>query len=110
MRDKHRDDLKEAQAQTIKAMQDTIIVQADMIDYLRAKLDGHAYVAPRTQAINPTKQPPAEEAPAGKMWLSEEEEEILALNMQGHISDLELQRLREELGMEHLVAVPHDDE
>lgn len=105
-KDHHRADLKEAHSAEVRAMRDTILVQADIIDYLRAKLDGHAYVSQRTMAINPTHQPPADPAQGSKKWLSEEEEEILALNLNGHISDLELAHLQDELGLSHLMAVP----
>lgn len=105
-RDNHRADLKEAHAAEVKAMRDTLIIQADLIDWLRSKLDGHAYVSQRTPAVNPTQQPTADPATGSKKWLSEEEEEILALNLNGHISDLELSRLQDELGLSHLMAVP----
>lgn len=116
LRDKHREDLKEAQQQTIAAMRDTILVQADMIDYLRAKLEGHGYVPQRTTAINPASQPSADRTPGDpespKKWLSEEEEELLALNLNGHLSDLELASLQQELGLPGLTSVPSlpDDE
>lgn len=109
-KDKHRADLKEAHAGEIKAMRDTILVQADMIDYLRSKLDGHAYVPQRTPALNPTAQPPAE--PGERKWLSEEEEELMALRLNGHISELELAQLQDRLGMPgiHLApSLPDDD-
>ena len=109
-KDKHRADLKEAHAAEVKAMRDTILVQADMIDYFRAKLDGHAYVPSRTPALNPTNQPPAE--PGERKWLSEEEEELLALSLNGHISDIELAKLQEGLGMPGIrlaPSLPDDD-
>jgi hypothetical protein len=104
MRDKHRDDVLRLHEEVTKAMRDTILVQADLIDYMRATADGHAYVPSRTPALNPTQQPPAE--PGGRKWLTEEEEEILALNLNGHISDLELAKLQQDLGMPNLTSVP----
>ena len=110
MFNRHREDLKQAHAQVVSAMRDTIILQADMIDYLRSKADGHAYVPQRTVALNPTDQPVAE--PGERKWLSEEEKELLALSLNGHISDLELASLQERLGMPgiHLApSLPDDD-
>ena len=104
MFNRHRQDLKEAQEQTIKAMRDTILIQADMIDYLRSKADGHAFVSTRTPALNPSQMVPAEMD--GPKWLTEEEEEILALNLQGRISDHELQKLQADLGLSGLSAAP----
>lgn len=105
-KDKHRADLKEAHEQTIKAMRDTILVQADMIDYLRSKVDGYAYVPTRTAALNPTQQPEADSEPGSRKWLSEEEEELLALNVNGHLSDLDLARIQESLGMPGITRAP----
>lgn len=108
MFDRHRKDLKEAQEQTIKAMRDTILVQADMIDYLRAKMDGVGYVPQRVKAVNPTEQIPVENPldDNERKWLTEEEEEILALNLNGHINDAELASLQEQLGMPGLKLAP----
>jgi hypothetical protein len=104
MRDKHRDDVLRLHEEVVKAMRDVLLVQADQIDYLRAKNDGHAYVPQRTVALNPTQQPPAESG--GRKWLTEEEEELLALNLNGHLSDLELAKLQADLGMPNLQSVP----
>lgn len=103
-KDKHRADLKEAHEQIVKAMRDTILVQADMIDYLRAKVDGHAYVPARTVAVNPTDQISAE--PGERKWLTEEEEELMALELNGHISPLELAQLQERLNMPGIALAP----
>lgn len=98
-RDKHREDLKEAHENVVKAMRDTIIMQADMIDYLRSKADGHAYIPARTPALNPAQQPVADPEPGSRKWLSEEEEEIMALQLNGRISEMELSALQETLGL-----------
>ncbi len=112
MFNRHRQDLKEAHEAVVKAMRDTILVQADMIDYLRSKADGHAYVPMRTPALNPSNQPVADPDPGSRKWLSEEEEELLALQLNGHISELELARLQEGLGMPgiHLAPDPPDED
>ena len=50
--------------------------------------------------MNPSQQPSAE--PGLTPYLSEEEEDLLALNLSGHISDQELAELREQLHMPQL--------
>lgn len=107
MRDKHREDVLAMHEAVAKAMRDTLLVQADVIDYLRSKLDGHAYVPSRTPAVNPTEQIPAD--PGERKWLTEEEEELLALRLNGHINDVELANLQESLGMPHLQVAPDVD-
>lgn len=97
MRDKHRADILDAHRLTVKTLQDMILVLRDDVEYLRAKVDDRAYVAPSRPPLNPTNQPPAE---AGlKLYLSEEEEELLAANLAGHIDDMELAQLRDDLNL-----------
>jgi hypothetical protein len=104
-KDKHRSDLKEAHANEVKAMRDTILVQADMIDYLRSKVEGHAYV-PQRNLVGMDPPPPQPLQPGERKWLSEEEEEILALKLNGHISELELTQLQETLGIPGIKLAP----
>lgn len=92
---RHRDDLKEAQAQTIKALQDSIIILADQVEYLRAQVDGRPHVYSGTPSVNPSAQPAVEDG--FPKYLSEEEEELLALRLNDHINDLELEQLRADL-------------
>lgn len=100
MFDRHRSDLKESHALTVKSLQDTILILVDQVEYLRAQLDGRAHVSQARPAVNPSQQPPA--APGLTPYLSEEEEDLLALNLSGHISDQELAELREQLHMPQL--------
>ena len=93
----HRADLKEAHAAEVKALKLTIEALAEQVEYLRAKLDGHGFVSARVPPANPTGQ--AEAEVGWPKWMSEEEEDLLALNLNNHITDLELQELRSQLGM-----------
>lgn len=86
--DRHRDDLKESHALTVKSLQDTILILVDQVEHLRAQLDGRPHVSAARPAANPTQQQPA--APGVTPYLSEEEEDLLALHLGGHISDQEL--------------------
>jgi len=104
MRDNHRadmlaakDDILAANERTVKAMRDTIIVLHEQIEYLRAKLDGQAFVSAATVAANPTEQVPADAE--GPKWLSEEEEELLALKLNGYIDEGQMRSKMEELGI-----------
>lgn len=97
---RHRKDLIDAQERTIKAMQDSIMILVDQVEYLRAQVDGKPHVSMARVAVNPTNQPPAEEG--FKKYLSEEEEEAMALHLNGHISDAELADLRMQFNMPSL--------
>jgi hypothetical protein len=59
--DRHRQDLLDAQAATIKAMQDSILILVDQVEYLRAQVDGKPHISSTRPALIPTKQPPLEE-------------------------------------------------
>jgi len=101
---RHRNDLKEAHAAEVAALKMAIQVLADQIDWLRYQLAKEPYIAPSTPAANPTGQP--ETDPGVRAYLSEEEEEALALHLNGHINEQELRSIQEELGLRHLEAVP----
>lgn len=98
MRDKHRQDLKEAHAETIKQMERLIVALSDEVDYLRHLLDSRAYVRPSTPAANPSKLPLAEATE--KKYLSEEEEDALALKMNGYITEADWSDIEAQLGVE----------
>lgn len=94
----HRRDLKEAHAETIKQMERMIVALSDEIDYLRHLLDDRAYVRPSTPAANPSALLPA--TPGEKLYLSEEEEEALALKMNGYIDEADWGEIESQLGVE----------
>lgn len=73
---------------------------AEQVDYLRAKLDGHAYVPASVPSVNPSKQP--EPLPGHPMYLSEEEEDLLALRLNDYLDDGDLDELRTQLNLPSL--------
>ena len=97
----HRDDLLASMEREREAMQQTIRILADQVDYLR-------FMATRVPHMSPVLADqlapiPDEEDFSGpeegfRPYLSEEEEELLALRLNDHISDVELANLREEVG------------
>lgn len=93
----HRRDLKEAHDRHVRDLYKLVDVLAEQVDYLRAQLNGVGYIKPGTPAANPTHQPVAE--PGQPMFLSEEEEELMALRLHDHISEYDLENLRAELDL-----------
>lgn len=92
----HRRDLKESHAETIRQMERMIVLLSDEVDYLRHLLDQKAYIRPSTPAANPSGLVPAE--PGQKLWLSEEEEDILALRLNDYLDDSDLRDLESLTG------------
>ncbi len=90
MFDRHRRDLKEAHAETIKQMERIIIILTDEVDYLRYKLGQPPVQRPVVDAV--------EDAQPRKMWLSEEEEDILAMQMNDLLNSEDMKRIESTLG------------
>lgn len=73
---------------------------AEQVDYLRAKLDGHPHIPATRPALNPSEQPPMQ---AGHpLFLSDEEEDMLALRLNDYITDPDLEELRAQLNLPSL--------
>ena len=102
---RHRDDLLAAQENERRAKDQVITVLADQVEWLRWQLNDKAHMSPALHELHTQERPqfPTPEDIPGfdpdfKPYLSEEEEELLALNLNQHISDAELAALREEIG------------
>lgn len=99
----HRADLKEAHEKHVESLMKLVEMLADQVDYLRAVIAQRPYVNPATvQALNPSSLEPV--VPGGPSYLTEEEEDILALREFDHISDADVEHLREQLGLERLTT------
>lgn len=97
----HRADLKEAHEREVAALKLLVEMLAEQVDYLRATIAQRPYVNPRAaQPVNPSQLQPA--VPGEPAYLTEEEEEILALRELDHITDSDVEHLREQLGLERL--------
>ena len=88
-------DLKEAHEANRRDLMKLVDMLAEQIDYMR-QLAGRPNFA-RTVPLNPSKQPPVEQG--GWAHVSEEEEDLRALQEFGHISQFEMDRLAEELNL-----------
>lgn len=91
MFDRHRRDLKEAHAETVKQMERIILILTDQVDYLRYQLN-----QPPVQ--RPVTEEGVMDAEARKMWMSEEEEDILAMQLNGLLANEDIKRLEDTLG------------
>lgn len=91
----HRRDLKESHEAHVKSLMKLVEMLAEQVDYLRAKLDGHPYIGASVPSLNPSGLPPAPEGFDGPKYLSEEEEDLLALRLNEHISQDVLDELTE---------------
>ncbi len=74
-----------------------IQVLVDEVEFLRYLLLNRPHMHP----LNPAMAPAEGDAPAPDrpMWLSEEEEDILALRLADHISQTDVDALESELGL-----------
>lgn len=93
----HRRDLKDAHEAHVKALMKLVEMLAEQVDYLRAKLDGHPHIPVTRPALNPSSLP--EPVAGHPLYLSEEEEDMLALQLNDHITDLDLENLRTQLNL-----------
>lgn len=97
----HRADLKEAHEREVAALKLLVEMLAEQVDYLRAIIAQRPYVNPRAaQPANPSQLQPA--VPGEPAYLTEEEEEILALREFDHLDDADVERLRATLGLPNL--------
>jgi len=93
----HRRDLKDAHAAHVRALEKLVTFMADEIDYLRAKVAGYPHIPASVPSLNPSGQPPAT---GGNMYLSEEEEDALALHLNDYLGPGDLAALRDDLGLD----------
>lgn len=96
-KDQHREDLLAAQENERKALNMVITVLADQIEWLRWQHDKAPHFSTAMRGLTSEQLAPADE-PDFNPFMSEEEEELLALRLNDHINDQELQTLREEVG------------
>lgn len=98
------EDLKEAHARELQHLVRTLDVLAEQIDYLRA-LVGMPHM-PKVRAINPSALPPMEAGWAP--WVTEDEEDLLALRDAGMLSPDEAdhlaEQIRTEMGLDNLTT------
>lgn len=101
----HRRDLIDAQAKESAALKMVITVLADQVEFLRFQLTQRPHMSASLHAVAegaPPAEDPREEG--RKMYLSEQEEEILALNLEGHLTGIDLDRLASEFDLPSLEA------
>jgi hypothetical protein len=101
---RHRDDLLAAQENERIAMNKVITVLADQVEWLRWQLNKTPHMSlalhelhQQTGPVMPTPQSLPGFDPDFKPYMSEEEEELLALRINEHINDQELEALRGEV-------------
>lgn len=90
---KQIEELKEAHEREIRQVVRLADVLAEQVDYLRGQL-GRPNMT-RVASANPTGQPPLQSGEPG--WMSEEEEDILALKEFGHLNEYEAEQLAEQV-------------
>jgi hypothetical protein len=98
----HRRDLKEAHEQHVKALMKLVEMLAEQVDYLRAKLDGHPHIPASAPSANPSGLPAPQ--PGRPLFLSEEEEDLMALRINEYIDDQDLAELQSQLNLPSLEA------
>jgi hypothetical protein len=86
----HRNDLIEARDREVAALKLLVDSLAEQIDYLRS-LMGQPNLTRATSALPRELQGP-DLAPGFANYLSEEEEDLIALQEAGHINELELEQ------------------
>lgn len=89
----HIADLKDAHAGEIRALNKVIEALAEQVEYLRLQL----HMAPRNQEPIPDLASSPMATDGFPLYLSEEEEEALALRAEGKLSDADLARVQEAL-------------
>jgi hypothetical protein len=101
---RHRDDLLAAQENERIAMNKVITVLADQVEWLRWQLNKAPHMSPalrdlhmQTAPVMPTPDTLEGFDPNFVPYMTEEEEEMLALRINDHITDLELEALRGEV-------------
>lgn len=95
-------DLKESHEREVTQLMRLVEALAEQIEYLRMQV-GRAHVG----RVSPSGTPlstPSPHMKAGAQWVSEDEEDIEALREFGHLSDQEVARLRDELGLPDLTT------
>lgn len=92
---RHRADLKEAQEAEVRALRMTIDVLAEQVEWLRWQLTQTPHMSNVLKPVNPTAQPDIEDD--FPKWMSEEEEDLLALQLNEHITQHDLEAIRSEL-------------
>jgi hypothetical protein len=100
---RHRDDLLSAQENERRAKDQVITVLADQVEYLRYLVSQQPHMSPALRGVT-LETPEAPEADGFRPWMSEEEEEMLALNLNEHITDADLEALRGEVA--HVIPLP----
>lgn len=98
---KHRDDLLDAMERERAAWKMVVTVLADQVEFLRYQVTQTPHMS---QALNSlTADLPAPAAPAVgdefRPYLTEEEEELLALRLNDHIDEADLRELAAELNI-----------
>lgn len=91
-------DLKEAHAGEVRALNKVIEALAEQVEFLRIQL----HLAPPQRGPAPDLAGSPMAMPDAPLFLSEEEEEALALHEMGQLSDADLARVQEALNEQFL--------
>jgi len=95
---KHRDDLLDAMERERAAWKMVVTVLADQVEFLRYQVTQTPHMSPALRDL--AEQPTMGAVPVDdgfRPYLTEDEEELLALRINDHVSEVELRKLAEEL-------------
>lgn len=98
---KHRNDLLDAMERERAAWKMVVTVLADQVEFLRYQVTQapHMSVALRDLAEKPVMTTASPAADGFRPYLTEDEEELLAARLNGHIDEAELRAFAEELNI-----------
>jgi hypothetical protein len=94
---RHRRDLLEARDREVAALKLVIEALSEQIDYLRV-LMGQPNLS-RAKSVIPAELQSPELVEGLKAYLSEEEEDLMALHANGHIDELEMEQALAQAGL-----------
>lgn len=95
-------DLKEAHEREVKHLKMLADVLAEQVEYLRAQRAGHPFISTQQRGTNPSELELVQ--PDSLAYMSEEEEDLRALQDNGHISPMDLEKALAQLQLRGTVA------
>lgn len=94
---KHRDDLLDAMERERAAWKMVVTVLADQVEFLRYQVTQTPHMSAALHTLTDPAAVPPPVADGFRPYLTEDEEELLALRINDHIDEVELRKLAEEL-------------
>lgn len=95
---KHRDDLLASMEREREAWRMVVTVLADQVEYLRYMVTKTPHLSPALRNLTAGETQPVGDA-GTRPYLTEDEEELLALRINEHIDDARLRELAKELNI-----------